>query len=811
MARGKPAGPSHFCEWAIGTTIPSILGPIPKPKKPKRRDVVRIEVTTDDESEEDTVKITYPRTGRTNHARNNVGINHAVPEATDNPTSDDSASDNPDSTVKKVRFEDNTKDAPKKSALKKSKPCVGSAETSDSGTSQAADSEAESSDNTSESASEDKKQQKKQNISSDDADSEYDPNPHPTCKCQRCANGRQWLGKRCKKCAKEWSDNNNTEISESESEGPPAKGKTQAPINGEKNGGKKPATDEGTSKQKSEKSAKVQAKNKSANSKGSPKNEESTADVETSESEPDTSSKHNNPSKSAKSAKPAKPSKKGNKKSETDGETSDSARETDEDTAPTKKKGTVKSGGGKKKQEKQNDKQKKKVKNDIRGQVEDEEEVSPRNEKSKHRKGEKFEEPEKESSKKLKHRDGHRKGNHLEALPSPHYRRPNLIEPIRAEVVQTERVVETPEDPAPNAYFDQANNIVRVYYGPVYGNHHGSALYPSRNANNQPLPMGVPHPTQNPYYYGFNNQQQPKHPPPPPPQGYGYSHVPVTQGVLAGPWSAPVPPAGLPPGVPPGYAGNHVNQPHGHWMQGGGGTYMMSGGAGGPPPSKDKDKDGVNNVGPEVGFPRPYIVAVANMIQENQNPYLPKRAKSQFSYFGNASQRHASKETRKSGKEGGRTGSNPCWSNNDGAGEHQSRWGENSKGNDWAQNSKEDDGGWGQPNNSQQGQDTWAGSAKNSHRSNDTVQKKGDHWGEDTHMQARYTPDDWDHSRKESEKKDSDENDWNDKKPEDDIGGFSQANNVMPGSWVDNPLTTPAVAHPPWGDPSAAADTGGMW
>ncbi|KAH7143905.1 hypothetical protein EDB81DRAFT_935351 [Dactylonectria macrodidyma] len=793
MARGKATGPSHFCEWAIGTTIPSILGPIPEQKRPRRRDVVKIEVTTDDESEEDTLKITYPRTGRTNRAHNNVGFNHARSSAADNhtsnnptpdnPASDDTASDNPDSAVKKVRFEDNAKDAPKKSALKKSRPRTDPVETSDSSPSQVSDSEVESSNNTSKPALKGKKQQTKQNLSSDDTEIEYDPNPHPTCKCQRCANGRQWLGKRCKKCAKESSDNNSTEISESESDVPPSKSKKQTPDNGKKNGGKKSATDEQALGSKSEKSTKGQTKNKSANLKGSTKNEESTTEVETSGSEPDTFSKDNKLSKSAKPAKLANPSERGSKQSETDDETTESAKETDEDIEPIKKKDTVKSGRGKKKQEKQNNKQKKKAKSETRDQVEDEEETSPRREKSKHRKGKKIEESEKDLSKTSKNRDGHRNGNYPEAFPSPHLRRPNLIEPIRAEVVQTERVVETPEDPAPNAYFDQANNIVRVYYGPVYGNHHGNALYPSRNLSDRPLPMGVPHPTQNPYYYGFNNRQQPQHPPPPPLQGYGYNQVPITQGVPTGPWNAPVPPAGMLPGVPPVFAGNQVNQPYGHWVQGGGETYMMSGGAGGTPPSKDKDKDGVNNVGPE----------------EQQNPYLPKRAKSQFSVYGN-SHRQASKETRKSGKEDGRLPSNQGWSNNDGAASRQGGWGDNSKDNDW-----------GQTNNSQQGQDAWEGSAKNSHRSNDTVQKKGDHWGEDTHMQTKYTPDDWNDSRNQGEEKGNNDNEWNVKKSEDDKGGFSQANNVMPGSWVDNPLTTPAVAHP-WADLSAAADTGGgVW
>ncbi|KAF4123195.1 hypothetical protein GMORB2_6745 [Geosmithia morbida] len=96
------------------------------------------------------------------------------------------------------------------------------------------------------------------------------------------------------------------------------------------------------------------------------------------------------------------------------------------------------------------------------------------------------------------------------ALPGPHPRRPNYIEPIRAEVVQTERVIETPEDPSPNAYYDARNNIVRVYHGPVWGRSSSASnagqfqsLYPRRDTSLRPLPMGVPHPMQNPYHHGF--------------------------------------------------------------------------------------------------------------------------------------------------------------------------------------------------------------------------------------------------------------------------------------------------------------------
>lgn len=90
-----------------------------------------------------------------------------------------------------------------------------------------------------------------------------------------------------------------------------------------------------------------------------------------------------------------------------------------------------------------------------------------------------------------------------EAAPMPQVRLPHLIEPIRAELVQTERVVESPEDPPPNAYYDAQNNVLRVYHGPVYGACGNYSLYPRRDASAWPLHVGRPHPLHNPYLGGF--------------------------------------------------------------------------------------------------------------------------------------------------------------------------------------------------------------------------------------------------------------------------------------------------------------------
>lgn len=129
------------------------------------------------------------------------------------------------------------------------------------------------------------------------------------------------------------------------------------------------------------------------------------------------------------------------------------------------------------------------------------------------------------------------------AYPAPDIRNPNLIMPPRAEVLQIEHAVETPEDPRPNAFVDHEHGICRVYHGPAYGNPYGS-LYLRRGLSGpprfQPLPAGVPHPTDNPYYNGFDPNQMARHGQPPPPgwpSGTGY--VP------------PPPPAGYPPGHQP--------------------------------------------------------------------------------------------------------------------------------------------------------------------------------------------------------------------------------------------------------------------
>ncbi|KAI0527925.1 hypothetical protein F5B22DRAFT_11045 [Xylaria bambusicola] len=104
------------------------------------------------------------------------------------------------------------------------------------------------------------------------------------------------------------------------------------------------------------------------------------------------------------------------------------------------------------------------------------------------------------------------------ARTPPYLRQPNMLLPPRTSVMQVEHAVEVPEDPRPNAFFDNDSGTARVYHGPAYGNPYGM-LYPKRVYDYQNLPVGVPHPQQNPWYYGFppaGGQPAPPNMPPPP-------------------------------------------------------------------------------------------------------------------------------------------------------------------------------------------------------------------------------------------------------------------------------------------------------
>ncbi|KAM0341137.1 hypothetical protein ACHAPU_010152 [Fusarium lateritium] len=841
-------GPSHFCEWVVGTTIESALGPIPKSKPPKKRGVVRVEVTTDDESEEDTVKITYPRTGRTNTSP------PAVPKAT--------------TVIKKVRFED----GPIKSALKQTiitTPVDSSDETSDSGpetesdssqsettlSSDATDSDAESSDDSSKSKRKKKKKQKQKQAEAD-TDSDWDSDPDQTCKCRRCIKGRQILRRIGKKKSKEITPPS-PETSESEEEKPP-KHKKQSGKSKKKGAKKEPETEpesetsdsakdtseseqEATPPPKKQQQAKKQQPKKQGKQKGKKNQQQTASEPETSESEPEPpknkKQQKKNAKKEAEKAEEEKPA-------EVEGETSESAKETEDEAEPEESpkqqnKGKQKSNNEKQnakqtgKENKQSNKKKQKAEEETNKEQNAAEEPAAQEEtpatSSEQDQG-KFKNTRGKERPKPKYKDGVKKGNYPEGLPVPHMRRPQLIEPIRAQVVQTERVIETPEDPAPNAYYDAEHNVMRVYHGPVYGNNQRNALYPDRNPFNRPLPMGQPHPMQNPFYYGFNNPQQyPDYSQMPPyhqnyagvPPPEAYSHVPITQGMPPHlPWYA----TGAPPGFYP--PKDHREKAH-H-----GNTITTS---------QEKAKGSQNNVGPP-----------ASLTGEN-NPYLPKRNKSQFSAWG-GSHRSVSKE--KSQPPGSAKADSNGWNDNtnsnnnnndpgnswnDGAGDNNTQndqqgwdaggqdnnsnnnqnggdWGanDNQAGNDWNNSAPEtnQDDTWAPVTRDDTQQDQNAGWGSGSNKSNETVRKAGDHWGPDTFPGASGS---WDEQPKDAvsslgQGADNNVGVWD----TDNANGTEQPassqeengpDNVMPGTWVETPAVT---AGPSWGDPTAAQDTNGQ-
>ena len=180
MTRQKEfRGPSSFCEWVVGTTIPTVLGPVRRSRRTKqrKRDVIKVELTTDEETEEDSLKITYPRR-RSHHSK---------------------VASLQDTQLKKVRFNE----TPKRSALKKTKTYVVAESSDDDGKS------SDSADGSSDSGksrivlipeknvkvhtvnvSDDSKNQ-----DSSDPDSEADSDPDPTCKCIDCIRGRQKLAR----------------------------------------------------------------------------------------------------------------------------------------------------------------------------------------------------------------------------------------------------------------------------------------------------------------------------------------------------------------------------------------------------------------------------------------------------------------------------------------------------------------------------------------------------------------------------------------------------------------------------------------
>jgi hypothetical protein len=681
--RTRPSRAISFCEYVVGTTIPSALGPIPK-KPSTKREVVTIEVVTDDETEEDTIRVTYPRSSKSVKSK---------------------------TTAKKVRFED----TPKKSALKKATPSDSDGTPADSESDTSVEStDAKVGEPSASKNGKNKKNKEKKQEASEPSDSDDDSEPHRTCKCTACIRDRQKqqreekkASKKCKKCDSDTEATTTDEESkDAEKNGKPkGKDKPKEIAKGDSSGGE---SQDGSAKETddSEAEKKEESKPQGKKKKNKNKNTDASKDV-------------NN---------------KDQKK--TDGQ------------------------NGNKSKEKEPEKESKKPDKEVTT------EEKP---------------PPKEKSPEVK-----KESKYPAPYPGPHPRRPNLIAPMRAEVLHTERVVETPEDPIPNAYYDAENNIVRIYHGPVYGHHHQS-LYPKRDLSLRPLPIGMPHPSENPYYYGFDRGQNKP----------GMEHVPVTQGMAMPTWNA---------FAPMGFPGYPAPFPAGPWpkveqaaqaaqdQQQNKGAFSLVNVAGAAPSSKDQDVGGGNNVLP----PR------------NGNPYIPKTTKSQFSGFGgsnrgvsNSSPKN-SNASRDNNQGFAAQEQQSSWSNgkngdgnNNGDGANAQGWGNPPLGNEWDHNSN----GAGNISNqfgNENGQDSsWA--VDNNNTNNDdrnsstwrTEEVPGDSGGtwEDQGTQNGNT---------------DDGGQWSNNATGDGPAPAEAHNNVMPGAW------NPSGGTPSWGDATMAASTGGQ-
>ncbi|KAI0901744.1 hypothetical protein F4806DRAFT_11851 [Annulohypoxylon nitens] len=90
--------------------------------------------------------------------------------------------------------------------------------------------------------------------------------------------------------------------------------------------------------------------------------------------------------------------------------------------------------------------------------------------------------------------------------PRPNFRHTRFVLPSESRVLSVEHAIEDPDDPRPNAFYDNKTGTMRLYHGPAYGNPNGM-LYPKdyENGHYRRLSVGTPHPRDNPYYNGFQD------------------------------------------------------------------------------------------------------------------------------------------------------------------------------------------------------------------------------------------------------------------------------------------------------------------
>ncbi|TLS27748.1 hypothetical protein PpBr36_00557 [Pyricularia pennisetigena] len=391
--------PNSLVEWMIGQNVSTT-----KQKKISTfREVVRLQVATDDESGEDSILLTYPRT----HQSGN--ISGATPPG------------------KKVRFD-------QEHALKDSSSPISPSSSSSSG------------------LSEGKPKEVKTKSICEVSDSDEDSEPHPTCSCADCRIGRR----RARRLARL----NHKKLQGSSSDASSDTTEASEPVAEPKKDDSPPKKNEAKKKAGKKKSP------KKADPEPTPLTSEASDTPGDTTEGTQTEGGTDNEASAAALAPPPAPQEE--KKEPADKKTKNGAGNAGKGKQAKKVKSTDEKGSDNKAEE---------TKIDTASQVADK---SPTADKP---------------------------------LQLPPYsqisniRPPNLLMPVKAQVLQIEHAIETPDDPRPNAFIDSQYGVLRVYHGPAYGNALGS-LYPRRSWSGKDLPLGTPHPMHNPYIHSFGQHPQ---------------------------------------------------------------------------------------------------------------------------------------------------------------------------------------------------------------------------------------------------------------------------------------------------------------
>src|SRR3569833_103049 len=413
--------PNSMVEWMIGQNVPRKIkrAAVPETRKP----LYRLEVSTDDGEESDTVTFTYPRNGR--HARNQLA---AVPAEA----------------VKKVRFIE----APK-SALKRTGPSALPAAGGESSEGDVSSAETDAGATTSESEDDGAKS------SEQDASDDSEPAPKKSKKGKNGAKADEQCP--CDECVAE---------RKKKKEAKHAKGATPEPSGDDSDAEPEKPTKKDKKKQEKKKSG-GEAK------KPDPESTEASEATQTEdEDKGETEAKEPHQSTNKKQDK----KKKGGEK-------------------PAEEPKAKDDGGGKGQEEKKAGKQQKAKGNGK--------ENLPAEDASKDETAKPGDGAALQASKKAGKSGNSAAETALALLPTPELRQPNLLMPIKAQVLQDKHTKKTPKNPRPNAFLDYEHGIIRVYHGPAYGAAWG-ALYPKRVWSGPPPPIGVPHPLSNPYFGGYD-------------------------------------------------------------------------------------------------------------------------------------------------------------------------------------------------------------------------------------------------------------------------------------------------------------------